>query len=60
MKAATLSEIMVCISCSMWHHIPQEESHICSAMRTLNLKALFYQINDKLIRIVKLLNGVET
>ena len=56
MTIATLSETMVCVSCSVWHHVPQDESHICSAMRTLSLKALFYHINDKLIRNVRLLN----
>ena len=56
MKTITLSETVVCVSCSMWRHIPQDKSHICSSMRTLSLKALFYQISDKLIRDVKLLN----
>jgi len=56
MKTANFSETMVCVSCSLWHHIPQDESHICSVMRTLSLKALIYQICDKLIRNVKLVN----
>jgi hypothetical protein len=59
MKTANLSETMVCVSCFLWHHIPQDESHIWSAMRMLSLKTLFYQINDKLIRNVKLLNALK-
>jgi hypothetical protein len=56
MKTATLSETTVCVSCSLQHHIPQGESHICSSMRTLSLEAMFYEINYKLINNVKLLN----
>jgi hypothetical protein len=56
MKTANFSETMVCVSCSMWHHIPQDKSHICSAMSLLSLKALIYQISDKLIKNVKLVN----